>query len=116
MPYYYDLPELRPVAPELEVPELIIPTDYCNNKRPLSPTSSCTRYDCSPVKRSRGTLDNTSCYNTTDQIYHDMMSSHPSTHPSYPDFSACLSLELTMFIKPPGDRTKYSYNNTPTRE
>eukprot|EP00116_Pleurobrachia_bachei_P013159 sb/3473421/ len=36
MPYYYDLPELRPVAPELEVPALIIP-DYTNTKTTSSP-------------------------------------------------------------------------------
>ena len=94
MPYYYDLPELRPVAPELEVPELIIPSDYINNKRPLSPTSSCAKFDCSPVKRSRGNLatrqgNGANCYNATvdlDQVYN--MSHYPSTHQgAYPDMS-----------------------------
>eukprot|EP00116_Pleurobrachia_bachei_P008257 sb/3468519/ len=120
MPYYYDLPELRPVAPELEVPELIIPSDYCNNKRPLSPTSNCTRYDCSPVKRSRRgmilSLDNTSCYDTADQVYHDMSSSHPTTHGSYPDLSVCLSLELDSVYQAPWRQDQATPTTAPPQE
>eukprot|EP00116_Pleurobrachia_bachei_P006947 sb/3467209/ len=88
MPYYYDLPELRPVAPELEVPELVIPSNY-TNKRPLSPTSSSAKFDCSPVKRSRANSQSASCYNgsTVDlnEVY-KMSHHYPPTH-HYPDMS-----------------------------